>query len=130
MRGFPPRYNASAGLNLSKPLADVVEGSKLCVAGAEIDIVAWTVPLTDLYRLGASATPWRNVFRSYKGFYEQFKESFKDHFDESRFSAFIRTLAADTLPNSTRRDPLDRQTLFPSHSELCVKSWAEILGPG
>lgn len=139
-RGFPQRYNASAGLRLDKPLVDVVEGSKLRVTGVEVDFVAWTVPLTNQHRLGTSAIPWLAVFRIYRDFYEQCNESFNfaymhkwpriyDHSDETHFSACIRTLAADTLPNSTRRDAEDPRTIFLSHSELCEKSWADILGP-
>lgn len=140
VRGFPQRYNASAGLKLDNPLVDVVEGSKLRVTGVEVDVVAWTVPLTNLHRPGTSAIPWQIVFRSYKDFYEQCNESFNiayrhkwpriyDHSDETYFSAFIRTLAADTLPTSTRRDAEDRRTTYLSHSELCEKSWTDILGP-
>lgn len=140
VRGFPHRYNGSAGLKLDNPLVDVVEGSKLRVTDVEVNFVAWTIPLTNLHRPGTSGIPWQSLFRSYRDFYEQCNESFNiayrhkwpriyDHSDKTHFSAFIRTLAADTLPNSTRLDAEDRRTIFLSHSELCDKPWTDILGP-
>lgn len=139
VRGFPQRYNACAGLKLDNPLVEVVDGSQLRLTGVAVDVVTWSVPLVDL-QLTASTLPWQTVFQCYRQFYEEVELSIEilcqyrlprtyHNSDETYFSSFIRTLAADTLPNSTRRDVLDRQNLFMSHSELCKRSWADILGP-
>jgi hypothetical protein len=140
VRSFPPRYNASRGMQPIEPLVELIDGTQLQLQGGELDTVEWTTSLSDYEELGGYSDQWRGVFKRYKEYYEQLRmihafikrrdlpTKYMDT-DEPHFSAFIHALAADTLPRSTRRDPEDRMTLFLAHHELQGKTWSELLDP-
>ncbi|KAK5731423.1 hypothetical protein LTR15_001363 [Elasticomyces elasticus] len=140
VREYPPRYHASQGVQLPRPLVQVLKGTQLHLTGGEVDTVSWTYSLSDYEQLGAFKDQWRGVFKQYKQVYSDIRQV---HFflhgqslptqymdgSETHFSAFMHTLATDVLPRSTRRDPDDQQTLFLAHHELAGKTWLELLGP-
>lgn len=138
-RDYPLKYHLHKGFDPPVVIEQNSDSRKLQLRGACVDKVLGLWPLRDFIDEfdpdGVLAGRWQSVLQRYGLFYQVLGQiAFKfpriyEYSNESCYSAFVRTLAADGLPNSQRCSEIDRQQLFPWYNDLIKLNWRQCVAP-
>jgi hypothetical protein len=138
-RDYAQKYHLHGQFNPQIVIGQNSDLRKLQLRGACVGKIIRLWPLRDFMDEVdpevVLAGRWQSALRRYKFFFEILSQlvfnfpKIYAHSGESCYSAFVKTLAADDLPNSHRGSESDSKQLFPWYYDMSTLTWEQSIAP-